>query len=146
MNGFEGPVTLAFTCQDCGVTADNSSSLCNPTEVIEDNLCGISTGKVCEDKLTTMKYSCAACGRLSADAELLCDPTEEAVMNPYERQIVVNDKEGMKFVCTMEGERNDKLDSNQSIPKLLEELSEHERRRCIRFFPESYRNLSDFEE
>jgi len=49
-------------------------------------------------------------------------------MNTYERQVVVNDKEGLKFVCTMEGERNnDKFDNNRSIPSLLEQLSEHER-------------------
>ena len=65
---------ITYTCQNCGVTADNPSSLCNPTDVIADNLCGISAHMVCEDKLTTMKYSCAACGRLSADAEHLCDP------------------------------------------------------------------------
>ena len=67
-------------------------------------------------------------------------------MNTYERQVVVDDTEGMKFVCTMEDERNDKLDSSRSFPRLLEQLSEHERRSCIRFFPESFYNLSDFEE
>jgi len=65
---------MMYTCQNCGYTADNSSSLCNPTEIIEDNLCGISEDMVCEDKLASMKYSCDACGKLSADAELLCDP------------------------------------------------------------------------
>ena len=65
---------MTYTCQNCGFTADNSSSLCNPTEIVEDNLCGISEDLVCEDKLTSMKYSCDACGKLSADAELLCDP------------------------------------------------------------------------
>ncbi len=65
---------MAYTCRNCGVTADNSNKLCNPTEVVEDYLCGISEDNVCEDKRTTMKYSCAACGRLSSDAELLCDP------------------------------------------------------------------------
>ena len=65
---------MIYTCQNCGVAADISSNLCNPTDVIEDNLCGISKDKVCEDKLMTMKYLCAACGKQSADAELLCDP------------------------------------------------------------------------
>lgn len=78
---------MTYTCQNCGVTADNSSSLCNPIDVIKDNLCGISAdhfmdpsnttfehNTVCEDKRTTMKYFCAACGRQSADDELLCDP------------------------------------------------------------------------
>ena len=67
-------------------------------------------------------------------------------METYESHVVVNDKEGMKFVCTMEGEPNDKPGGNLSLPRLLEELSEHERRSCIRFFPESFYNLSDFEE
>lgn len=67
-------------------------------------------------------------------------------MNTYERQVVVNDKAGMKFICTMEDERNDMLGCKGSIPGLLEQLSENERRSCIRFFPESFYNLSDFEE
>jgi hypothetical protein len=68
------------------------------------------------------------------------------IMNTFERQVVVNDKEGMKFICTMEGELDDKRGGNRTIPRLLEQLSEHERRSCIRFFPESFYNLSDFEE
>ena len=71
---------MNYTCQNCGVTADDSNSLCNPTDVIEDNLCGLSEDKVCEGKLPNMQFTCAACGRLSADPELLCDPTEEAVI------------------------------------------------------------------
>jgi hypothetical protein len=78
---------MKFTCQNCGVTSDNSNNLCNPIDVIEDNLCGISAdhfttpsnttfnqNTVCKDKLTTMKFFCAACGRQSANDELLCDP------------------------------------------------------------------------
>lgn len=62
-------------------------------------------------------------------------------MNTYERQVVVNDKEGKQFVCTME-------DGIRSIPlpRKLEELSEHERRSCVRFLPDSLLGLSDFEE
>ena len=67
-------------------------------------------------------------------------------MNTYERQVVVNDKEGMTFMCTMESERKGHLDSKRSLPNFLEQLSEHERRSCIRFFPESFYVLSDFEE
>lgn len=67
-------------------------------------------------------------------------------MNAYERQIVVNDREGMEFICTMEGEPDMKPGSDRTIPRLLEQLSEHERRSCIRFFPESFYDLSDFEE
>lgn len=78
---------MMYTCQNCGATADNSNSLCNPIDIIKDNLCGISAdhfttpsntsfdhSTVCEEKRTTMKYFCAACGRQSADSELLCDP------------------------------------------------------------------------
>jgi hypothetical protein len=67
-------------------------------------------------------------------------------MNTYERQVVVTDKKGMQFVCTMESERNALLGSSLSRSRLLEDLSEHERRSCIRFFPESFYSLSDFEE
>jgi len=67
---------MIYTCKNCGVTAEDSTSLCNPTDVVEDNLCGIAdVDKVCEDKAAVMKYSCAACGKVSSDAELLCDPT-----------------------------------------------------------------------
>lgn len=68
-------MAMMYTCKNCGVTADDSRSLCNPTDVVEDNLCGIAADKVCEDKELAMKYSCAACGKVSSDAELLCDPT-----------------------------------------------------------------------
>ena len=66
-------------------------------------------------------------------------------MSTYERQLVVNDKEGMKYICAMD-ESNDIQGHNLSIPSLLEELSERERRSCIRFFPDSFYNLSEFEE
>lgn len=67
-------------------------------------------------------------------------------MNTDERQVVVNDREGMEFICTMEGDANVKRGSDRAVPRFLEQLSEHERRSCIRFFPESFYNLSDFEE
>lgn len=66
--------------------------------------------------------------------------SEEAVMNTYERLVVVKDEEGKKFVCTLDNECNDSacaLDSNRIIPTQLEELTEHERSSCVRFFPES---------
>ena len=61
-------------------------------------------------------------------------------MNTYERLIVVRDKEGKKFVCTMESECNEsfcRLDGSRTIPRNLEELSKHERSSCVRFFPDS---------
>lgn len=66
-------------------------------------------------------------------------------MNTYEREVVVNDKDGIKFLCTMESEENDILGTG-SLPSFLDQLSEHERRSCIRFFPESYYGLSNYEE
>lgn len=60
-------------------------------------------------------------------------------MNTYARQCVVNDYEGKQFICTME-------ESNPSNPIKLEELSEDERRSCIRFLTDFFPGLSDFEE
>lgn len=78
---------MTYTCQNCGATAESPSTLCNPSDVIKGNLCGISAdhfitssnttfdhNTVCEDKQTTMKYFCVACSRQSADDGLLCDP------------------------------------------------------------------------
>ena len=66
---------MTYTCQNCGTTADNSSSLCNPaSEELESKFCGTPAAQVCEEKLTTMKYVCGGCGSVSADAEHLCDP------------------------------------------------------------------------
>lgn len=66
---------MAYSCQNCGATADNLNSLCNPTnEEHESKFCGTPSEQVCEEKLTVMKYSCDVCGSLSADAEHLCNP------------------------------------------------------------------------
>ena len=70
---------MAFTCQNCGVTAPMSSKLCNPTseEVdSESKFCGTSADLVCQDQLKKMKYSCDACGSQSVDAENLCNPSQ----------------------------------------------------------------------
>ncbi len=65
-----------YTCQNCGATADDSSSLCKPTsEELDSKLCGVPATQVCEDKVTTMKYSCDACGSVSAFVECLCSPS-----------------------------------------------------------------------
>lgn len=67
---------MAYTCQNCGVTADNSSALCNPgSEELETRFCGSSSDQVCESKLPSMQYTCDACGSVSADAEHLCNPS-----------------------------------------------------------------------
>jgi len=65
-----------YTCQNCGATADTSSSLCKPTSgEFESKFCGAPAEQVCEEKIKTMKYSCDACGSVSADAEHLCNPS-----------------------------------------------------------------------
>jgi|GEM_PF-4338615 len=60
-------------------------------------------------------------------------------MSTYERQFVVNNNEGKPFICSMEAGR-------RSIPRTLEELSEEERRSCVRFLPDAAPGLSGFEE
>ncbi len=68
---------MAYTCQNCGVTTDNSSDLCNPTsEELDSNFCGIPATHVCDGQLSSMKYTCDSCGSVSADAEHLCNPSE----------------------------------------------------------------------
>ncbi len=68
---------MAYTCQNCGTSAEFSSNLCNPTnEEVGNKFCGSPADQVCDDKLQTMKYSCDACGSVSADAEHLCNPSQ----------------------------------------------------------------------
>ncbi|GAB6190609.1 hypothetical protein [Desulfocastanea catecholica] len=68
---------MTYTCQNCGVTADKYSDLCNPTsEKLDSRFCGIPTVEICDGKLSTMQYSCDTCGSVSADAEHLCNPTK----------------------------------------------------------------------
>ncbi len=67
---------MTYTCQNCGSSADTSSSLCNPTsEELDKKFCGSSAAQVCNGKLATMKYSCDACGSVSANPEHLCNPS-----------------------------------------------------------------------
>lgn len=67
---------MTYTCQNCGSSADDSSSLCNPTnEGVDSKFCGAPAVQVCEDKLESMKFSCDACGSVSADPEHLCNPS-----------------------------------------------------------------------
>jgi hypothetical protein len=68
---------MSYTCQNCGIEANESSSLCNPiSEELEGKFCGITESPVCADKLEAMKFSCDSCGRLSPDSEHLCHPAE----------------------------------------------------------------------
>ena len=67
---------MAYTCQNCGSDADDSSKLCKPiNKEQESKSCGVSATEVCNDKLAAMKFSCEACGSLSAGAENLCQPS-----------------------------------------------------------------------
>jgi len=66
---------MTYTCQNCGSTADDSGSLCNPVGAeLDAKFCGVPADQVCEEKLTAIKYVCAGCGSMSADADHLCDP------------------------------------------------------------------------
>ena len=68
---------MAYTCQNCGIGADDSNSLCNPiSEELIGSFCGLSAAQVCEDKRKAMKFSCESCGRVSPDSEHLCNPAE----------------------------------------------------------------------
>lgn len=67
---------MSYTCQNCGVVAEEESRLCNPTsEELDNKFCGAPAVQVCEDKIENMKYSCDACGSVSAEADNLCNPT-----------------------------------------------------------------------
>ena len=68
---------MAYTCQNCGASAEDSKSLCKPAgEEISGKFCGAPASQVCNGKLGAMKYTCDACGSVSADAERLCSPSE----------------------------------------------------------------------
>jgi len=63
-------------------------------------------------------------------------------MNLYENIVAVNDEKGRAFICTLDHKFNEiigRLDRYRKIPNKLEELSEHERRSCTRFFGNTYR-------
>ncbi len=68
---------MAYTCQNCGVSSEERSKLCDPASEIESgNLCAVPPDKVCSGKLDEMKFSCDACGSISASSENLCLPIE----------------------------------------------------------------------
>jgi hypothetical protein len=72
-----GGKPMTYTCQNCGIEADNSSSLCNPVNrEFEGKACDISTAPVCGDKVDALKFSCDSCGRVSVNPEHLCNPIE----------------------------------------------------------------------
>lgn len=67
---------MSYTCQNCGLAADNPSDLCNPQEKEQDSkICGASAVEVCQGSVPNMQYSCDACGSVSAKAEHLCSPS-----------------------------------------------------------------------
>lgn len=66
---------MSYTCQNCGASADEYNSLCNPTSgEFDAKFCGAPAMQVCEDKLDAMKFSCDSCGSVSAEEENLCNP------------------------------------------------------------------------
>lgn len=68
---------MAYTCQNCGSSAEEPSNLCNPAlEESGSKFCGAPASQVCNGKLGEMKYSCDACGSVSADADRLCSPSQ----------------------------------------------------------------------
>ena len=68
---------MAYTCQNCGVSAEESSRLCRPSsEELSNKFCGAPATQVCNSKLVEMKYSCDACGSVSANPETLCNPSQ----------------------------------------------------------------------
>jgi hypothetical protein len=68
---------MAYSCQNCGASAEDSSKLCNPTtEELNNKFCGVPAAAVCNGKLAEMRYTCDACGSVSADADKLCSPSQ----------------------------------------------------------------------
>ncbi len=64
-----------YTCQNCGASAEDINSLCNPTsEEFDEKFCGAPALQVCEDKMESMNFSCDSCGSVSADETNLCNP------------------------------------------------------------------------
>jgi hypothetical protein len=68
---------MAYSCQNCGATAEESSKLCKPTSSeLNEKFCGAPAAQVCNSKLSAMKYTCDACGSFSANRETLCSPSQ----------------------------------------------------------------------
>jgi hypothetical protein len=67
---------MAYLCENCGVVAEDSSTLCNPiNEEYKSKLCTIPEPEVCDEQTSAMKYSCD-CGGVSAHPQHLCRPRE----------------------------------------------------------------------
>lgn len=68
---------MAYTCQNCGASAENSSNLCKPTsEKLNNKFCSAPAARICNSKLVAMKYTCDDCGSFSANPETLCSPSQ----------------------------------------------------------------------
>ena len=68
---------MAYTCQNCGASAEDPSDLCKPAiEEPGNKLCGAPASQICNGKLVEMKYTCDASGSVSADADRLCNPSQ----------------------------------------------------------------------
>lgn len=65
---------MAYLCENCGVVAEDSNSLCNPIdEEYKKKLCSAAEAEVCNEKAPAMQYSCS-CGGTSANPQHLCNP------------------------------------------------------------------------
>lgn len=68
---------MAYSCENCGAFAEDSSKLCKPTTEDQNNkFCGVPAAVVCNSKFAEMRYTCDACGSVSADAGKLCSPSQ----------------------------------------------------------------------
>ena len=70
---------MAYTCKNCGASADSPRHLCNLCGGTE-NYCFLGSHKaehshMCKDKLSAMKYVCDGCGRVAMEDKHLCKPT-----------------------------------------------------------------------
>lgn len=67
---------MAYTCQNCGASADAPTSLCKPINAeFESKSCSAPATQVCGDQLKTIQYACDSCGSVSANADRLCSPS-----------------------------------------------------------------------
>lgn len=65
---------MSYLCENCGVVADDASTLCNPVnEEYKKKACSSGEEEICREKIADMKYSCS-CGNISANPQHLCRP------------------------------------------------------------------------
>lgn len=66
---------MAYICQNCGVTANEKKTLCNPiSDENNSRSCKRESSNVCLENVSEIEYSCP-CGNVSANPHFLCHPT-----------------------------------------------------------------------